>query len=314
MRRKVQYWRAFNDDDTVPANDVSRKIIATLEHAKTKGLDRKWTCRNGMTVLGHPANTASTQLLILDKVRSANYPSAGDQQGNRVPLPLRSGQVLLEPTYAMFLNDGIIAVLMGTDGPHPQRLVEYLRAKLGIDWRIEPVLRDDLDKVLAEMRITGLEIAIPAESITRELVGGDFYGALESASQLTDDGIVRIGLSVGRKGDANFKQRMSEKYRSLVGSLRSGLGLSNFHTAKARGVSRGDQRVVDLLEDRLVQSVEVEDSLWFDPQRSAAHAGEILARRVTESPFADLVPQDSGAGDVELLSFEERTSYDDAAD
>lgn len=314
MRRKVQYWRAFNDDGAVPANDVSRKIIATLKHAKTKGLDRKWTCRNGMTVLGHPANTASTQLLILDKVRSANYPSAGDQQGNRVPLPLRRGQVLLEATYAMFLNGGIIAVLMGPDGPHPQRIVEYLRAKLGINWRIEPVLRDDLDQVLDEMRITGLEIAIPAESITRDLVGGDFYEALESASQLTDDGIVRIGLSVGRKGDASFKQRMSERYRSLVRSLRSGLGLSSFDAAKVRGVSQGDQRVIDLLEDRLVQSVEVEDSLWFDPEQSAAHAGEILARRVTDSPFANLVPQDSAAGDVELLPFEERTSHDDPAD
>lgn len=309
MKRKVQYWRAFNDDGTVPDNDESRKIVATLEHAKAQELDRRWTCRNGMTVLGHPSSTTPAPLLILDKVRSANYPSAGDQQGNRVPIPLQQGQVLLEPTYAMFLNDGVIAVLMGSDGPHPQRIVEYLKAKLGVSWRIEPVLREDLDQVLNEMRITGIEIAIPTESITRELVGGDFYEALDSASQLSDDGIVRIGLSVGRKGDSNFKHRMSEKYRTLVTSLRSGLGLSHFHAAKVRGASHGDQKVIDLLEDRLVQSVEVEDSLWFDPETSARHAGEILFGRANASPFADSVPKDASVANVTLLPFEERTSH-----
>lgn len=161
MKRKVQYWRAFNQDGTALDNDVPRRIIATLEQAKANGVNRKWVCRNGMEVLGHPTNTISPPLLILDKIRSANYPSVGDEQGNRMPIPLQVGQVLLESTYAMFLSDGVIAVLVGTDGPHPQRIVEYLKAKLGVSWRIEPILRDDLDEVLKEMRITALEIVVP---------------------------------------------------------------------------------------------------------------------------------------------------------
>lgn len=299
MKRRLQYWRALDKLGNPAITPRPVDIVSTLEDARQKGSDRHWECRNGMTVLAHPVTGPQAGTIILDRVRTGNYPSAGDADGNRRPIPLGDEDVLLEPTYAMFLNDGIIALLTGGEGPHAQRLAEYMREKFGVDWTLEPVLRDDLDEILEQMRITELQVAVPVDKINRDLVGGDWYEALESGKRLAEDGVVRIGMSIGRKGDQAFKQRLSDAFRQRVGQLRQSLGLQDFNSAKVRGQRNGDAQTIDLLEDRLVHSVEVEDDIWFDTERSIAYASEVLQTQIDQGQFSDLrVADDPKSGRI----------------
>lgn len=238
-------------------------------------------------VLGHTITGAPGPALILDRVRTGNYPSAGDSAGNRLPIPLGNGEVLLEPTYALFLKNGLLAVLVGGDGPHPQRIGEYIREKLALGWYLEPVLRDDLDEVLNELRITELQVSIPAELINRELVGGDWYEALESASRLASNGIVRIGMSIGRRGNREFKARMNDYFHAKLSELRQAAGLTHFQSAKVHGEYRGNPQVVDLIQDRLVLSVEVDEERMSDPDEAVSYATEVLMSEVRNGPFAE---------------------------
>ena len=241
----------------------------------------------GMLILAHPVPSAEDPVIILDRVRTGNYPSAGDENGNRRQIPLAEGEVLLEPTYVMFLEEGFVAILTGGDGPHAQRLADYIRIKFSVDWRLEPVLRNNLNEVLEEMRITEINIAVPGERINRELVGGDWFEALDAAKKLTDDGIVRIALSVGQKGDQTFKQRMSEKYHGLVKRMQQAVGLQNFKTAKVTGVRNGNRQIINLIEDQLVETVDVEEDRWFDPEKSVEYATNVLLREVNKGSYRE---------------------------
>ncbi|SMX90148.1 oxidoreductase [Brevibacterium aurantiacum] len=312
MRRRLQYWRAI-DHHGIPVTQPSPiDLVATLRHSASVGLDRYWECRNGMTVLAHPVAVTNEPVMILDRVRTSNYPSAGDANGNRHPIPLRQGDTLLEPTYAMFLSDGIIAILTGGDGPHAQRLAEYLREKFHVNWSLEPILRDNLDEVLAELRITEVEFSIPAERIDRDLVGGDLFAALDAGRQLANDGTVRIGMSVGQKGDQNFKQRMSNRYHEVIDRLRQSAGLGEFNTARVRGQRRGNPQAIDLIQDRLVHTVDVEDDRWFDPDSSVQYASEVLTSEVDSGEFAANRIVSSNAGSV--LQFNSERRHEQATD
>lgn len=306
MRRRLQYWRAFTRDGHPATTPKPIDIIETLVNARQRNIDRHWECQNGMTVLAHPAPSKNEPVVILDRVRTGNYPSAGDANGNRRRIPLGRGEVLLEPTYVMFLEEGYIAVLTGGDGPHAQRLAEYLRIKFNADWWLEPVLRDNLDEVLEEMRITEISISVPADLISRDLVGGDWYQALEAGKQLTEDGMVRIGLSVGQKGDRSFKEQMSEKYHDLVSSLRQAIGLQDFKTASVMGVRNGNRQMINLIEDQLVESVDVEDDKWFDSDKSVEYATNILRREVSQGPHKNKKIDAIRGADV--IAFDSRRS------
>lgn len=212
----------------------------------------------------------------------------------------------------MFLGGGYLAVLTGGDGPHAQRLAEYMREKFGVDWSIEPVLRDNLDEVLAEMRITEVKVSVPAERITRELVGGDWYSALESGKQLVDDGIVRIGMSVGQRGDRTFKQRMSDQFHARVEQLRQSFGLHEFKAAKVTGSRQGNSQTIDLIEDRLVETVEVEEDRWFDSNESTSYAADILVREIEGGPYSEY--RLAATADGQIIDFNPGRSNDREVD
>ncbi|MAU84038.1 MAG: hypothetical protein CME34_19640 [Gordonia sp.] len=100
-------------------------------------------------------------MVVLDKVRRENLPSIGDRSGTRKPIGLASGEGLLEPTYCMFGENNVAAMLTSGDGPRAKRLCDYLSAKLSIEVGVDPVLTHDLDQVLDAMRFSSLEVAIP---------------------------------------------------------------------------------------------------------------------------------------------------------
>jgi hypothetical protein len=156
---------------------------------------------------------------------------------------------------------------------------------MGVPVLLQPVLREDLDAVLAEMRLTEVQIAIPAERITRDLIGGDWAEALDMGKRLTQDGTVRIGMSVGRSGDRDFKERMSLRYHELVNALRTSVGLSELSAARVRGVYRGSSETIDLLEDRLAEQVNVDGDRWSDPDRAIEYARETLLTQIEQGPF-----------------------------
>ena len=232
-----------------------------------------------MTVIAHAAGVVPLPTILLDKVRRENYPSIGDEEGTRQPMRLNAGEGLLEPTYFSFLENNVVAVLVNGNGPHPQRLAEYVRTKFSTPMAIVPVLRRDLDTVLDQMRFTQVEVAVPAERVTRDLVGGDWVEALDGARNLSQDGTIRIGLSVGQKGDAFYKKTFSDRLRSLTSELRQATGLGEFSTAKVTGkiAGRSGNQVIDLINDKFVERVEVDPDKFADPDQATSHAKEILA-------------------------------------
>jgi hypothetical protein len=230
-----------------------------------------------MTVIAHAAGQTPLPTVLLDKVRRENYPSIGDSAGHRQRMRLNEGEGLLEPTYFSFLPNNLIAALVNGNGPHPQRLAEYVRTKFRTPMAIVPVLRRDLDAVLREMRFTEVEVAVPAERVDRDLVGGDWVEALDGARSLSHDGVIRIGLSVGQKGDAFYKATFSDHVRSLVSELRQATGFGEFSTARVAGQVRGSRQVIDLINDKFVERVDVDPDKFGDPEQATHHAKEILA-------------------------------------
>lgn len=277
MNRTVQYWRLIQPDgNPLPGRFPAQRVVRRLITAEAGGLNRYRVCRDGMVLLAKGVADPDHRLLVLDKVRRENLPSVGNATGARRAIGLSPDEGLLEPTYCRFARGNIVAMLTSGDGPRPRRLVDYLNSKLDIDVRIEPVLTQNLDQVLAEMRISGVDIAIPASRITRDLVGGDWAQALDGGRILAQDGVVRIGMSVGRRGDAAHKDRLRRRIRQLVEGLRGSDGLAEFSSARVSGSIRGTERSLNLLEDRFIEKTEVDADRLNDPERSAQYAQELL--------------------------------------
>lgn len=313
MQRNVQFWRIVQSDGAAlthrfPAAD----LVKALESAATLGLDRHRVCKNGMTVLAHASGLSPMPMLLLDKVRRENYPSIGDRSGQRQAMRLKAGEGLLEPTYFSFLPNNVIAVLVNGNGPHPQRLAEYIRTKFQTPIGIEPVLRRDLDVVLSGMRLTEVEVAVPAERLDRGLVGGDWVEALDGARQLSHDGMIRIGLTVGLRGDAQFKASFSDHLRSLVSQLRQAVGFNELTTARVAGQVNGHRQVIDLIHDRFVERVKVDADKLGDPDKSVEHAREVLAKVATGASdyLRDTLPEVTGQ-ELSLGDFDEAVGDDD---
>lgn len=278
MQRSIQFWRIAGSGGTdLPGTFPASQFVKVLSDAETANLDRHRVCRNGMTVIAHAAGRSPHPMVLLDKVRRENYPSVGDRAGRRQAMRLQEGEGLLEPTYFSFLDNNVVAALVNGNGPHPQRLAEYVRSKFRTPIGLVPVLRRDLDAVLREMRITEVEVAVPAERLDRDLVGGDWVEALDGARSLSHDGVIRIGLSVGQKGDAFYKASFSEHVRGLVDQLRQATGFGDLTTAKVAGSVRGNRQVIDLINDKFVERVEVDPDKFGDPERATSHAREVLS-------------------------------------
>lgn len=262
-----------------------------------------------MTVIAHAAGQSPHPTLLLDKVRRENYPSVGDRAGRRQPMILQEGEGLLEPTYFSFLQNNVIAALVSGNGPHPQRLAEYIRTKFHTPIGLVPVLRRDLDAVLRDMRFTEIEVAVPAERLDRDLVGGDWVEALDGARSLSHDGVLRIGLSVGQKGDAFYKASFSDHVRNLVDQVRQATGFGDLTTARVAGHVRGSRQVVDLINDKFVERVSVDPDKFGDPQQAVDHAKEVIASVAEKT--AEYLDRTLPSADKEQFDLGE---FDEAAD
>jgi hypothetical protein len=154
MNRTVQYWRITRPDGSALAGRFpAQRVVKQLVKAEADQQNRYRVWRDGMVLLGKGVAEPDHRMLILDKVRRENLPSVGNSAGARCAIGLSPDEGLLEPTYRLFTRRNILAMLTSGDGPRPRRVVDYVRAKLNIDIAIAPVLTQNLDEVLAEMRV-----------------------------------------------------------------------------------------------------------------------------------------------------------------
>lgn len=282
MNRTVQYWRLLQPDGTPLAGEFpAEQVVHRLTRAEADGLNRYRRCPDGMLLIAH--GTDDSRMMILDKVRRENLPSIGSAAGARRAIGLTPDEGLLEPTYCLFGERNIVAMLTSGDGPRARRLVDYLEHKLEIEVGIEPVLTQNLDQALDEMSVSRIDVAIPATRINRELVGGDWVQALDGARALAQDGVVRIGISVGRRGTGAQKDAIRQRLRELVDNLRGSGALSEFESARVVGSISGTPQSVDLLEDRFVERTVVDADRLNDPVRSTAYARELLRQSLTRN-------------------------------
>lgn len=282
MNRTVQYWRLLQPDGAALTGEFpAEQVVRRISRAEADGLNRYRRCADGMLLIAHGSNDA--RMLILDKVRRENLPSIGSAAGARRAIGLNPDEGLLEPTYCLFGERNIVAMLTSGDGPRARRLVDYLTHKLDIEVGIEPVLTQNLDRVLDEMSVSRVDVAIPANRINRELVGGDWVQALEGARALAQDGVVRIGISVGRRGTGTQKDAIRRRLRELVDNLRGSGALSEFESARVVGSVSGAQQAVDLLEDKFVEKTVVDADRLNDPVRSTAYARDLLRQSLSRN-------------------------------
>lgn len=277
MNRTVQYWRITRPDGSpLPGRFPAQRVVKQLVKAEAEDKNRYRVCRDGMVLLAKGVTEPDHRMLILDKVRRENLPSVGNSTGARRAIGLSPDEGLLEPTYCLFTRLNIVAMLTSGDGPRPRRLTDYLRAKLDIDIGLAPILTQNLDQVLTDMRVSAIDVAIPANRISRDLVGGDWVQALDGARALAQDGVIRIGISVGRSGNAAHKQRMRRRIRQMTDLLRGSDGLAEFNSARVTGNVQGNNRSINLLEDHFIEKTEVDADRINDPDRSAEYAREVL--------------------------------------
>ncbi|WP_431711464.1 hypothetical protein [Glutamicibacter uratoxydans] len=310
MNRNVQFWRIVNGaGEELPGTFPANALVTLLEQAENRGMDRHLECRNGMMVLAHAGGNRPLPTVLLDKVRRENFPSVGNSQGQRSRIPLGSDEGLLEPTYFSFLPNNVVAVLVGGHGPHAQRLSEYLQIKFATSVSLQPVLRHDMDRILQEMRLTQIELAIPAENIDRDLIGGDWVQALDGASTLTHEGVIRIGLSVGRSGGASYKESFSNRLKELVSHLREATGIGVLKTARVSGVHNGQPQFIDLINDKFVERVEVDSERINDPEKAVEYAKQVLSSAADKSrEFLERTVPPTNSASVTLGDFNPRTS------
>ncbi|MGP0221999.1 MULTISPECIES: hypothetical protein [unclassified Paenarthrobacter] len=305
-RRSVQFWRidqlnGFPLTRPFPA----RRVAEVLANARQAGTDRHFTCADGTVLLAQTAAMSPAPVLVLDRVRYSNLPSVGDALGRRKPLPLAPGDHLLETTYFAFLKRNVMAVLTSGNGPRPPRLAEYLDGMLGLDFGLLPVVREDVEEILARLEVSRFEFALPAERLTGKLMEGEWADVLDSASRLMTEGTFRLSLSVGRSGTTEDKQRIRERIQRLIDLFRRSGSVEHFDyvVAEGRDSVNGDREIVDLLKERFVSHVEVESDVLNDPAKSTAQAIAILNRQAkdNEAFLARTLPEVRGSAEPGLV-------------
>lgn len=296
MQRTVQYWRLVKrDGSALDGNFPADEVVNELRGAERRRRDRHRHCRDGMILIAHGVR-ASPPMLILDKVRHDNLPSIGDAGGLRRAIGLSDGEGLLEPSYFMFTTDNVVAMLMSGNGPRAKRLCDYLNAKLGVDVGLDPILTQDLDRVLDVMRVSSVDIAVPSTRIDRDLVGGDWAEALEANRVLAQDGVVKVGVAVGRRGTRYQKDQRRLHIRRLIDQLRGSGAITEMQSARVTGTVSGSQRSVDLLADHFVERTEVDADRLAHPDRSATYAHGLLEESVAGNVryLTEVVPRVEG--------------------
>lgn len=301
-RRSVQFWRIGQvNGDELARPFPGRRVAEVLKAAEANGVDRHFTCADGTVLLAHSRALSPHPVVLLDRVRDSNLPSVGDPAGHRKPLPLGPGDHLLETTYFAFLKHNVIAVLTSGNGPRASRLGEYLAGTLGQDLGLVPVLREDVEEILARLEVSRFEFALPAERLSGGLMGGEWADVLDSASRLMNEGSFRISLSVGRTGKAEDKQRIRERIQHLIDLFRRAGSVEQFDYVVAEGKDSqtGDREVVDLLKERFIAHIEVDPDAFNDPMRSTREAIGILNRQAqdNEAFFARTLPEIKGSPD-----------------
>lgn len=177
-----------------------------------------------------------------------------------------------------------LAILVSGNGPRPTRLADYLGAKLGMSVGLDPVLTQDVDKVLRELQVSSIDVAIPAERVDRALVGGDDWArALDAGSRMVQGGVVRVGFAIGRNGTNQEKSARRSGIRGLIDQLRGSGDLSEFQSARVTGSINGTPHVVDLLNDKFVEKTEVDVDRLNDPDASTEYAGELIRKSLRKN-------------------------------
>lgn len=305
-RRSVQFWRIeqLNGADSgrpFPA----RRVAEVLKKAQEAGTDRHFISADGTVLLAQAVATSPYPVLLLDRVRDTNLPSVGDALGRRKPLPLAPGDHLLETTYFAFLKRNVMAVLTSGNGPRASRMGEYLDGMLGLEPVLVPVVREDIEEILARLEVSRFEFALPAERLSGKLMEGEWADVLDSASRLMNQGTFRISLSVGRAGSADDKRRIRARIQRLIDLFRQAGSVEHFDYVVAEGKDSltGDREVVDLLKERFISHIEVDPDVFNDPQRSTAEAIAILNKQARDNEpfFARTLPDVKGAADSSLV-------------
>ncbi|MDP9935403.1 hypothetical protein ACIPY1_12170 [Paenarthrobacter nicotinovorans] len=305
-RRSVQFWRIEQlNGDELTRPFPARRVAEVLKKAQDAGTDRHFTSADGTVMIAQPVAISPCPVLLLDRVRDANLPSVGDALGRRKPLPLAPGDHLLETTYFAFLKRNVMAVLTSGNGPRASRMGEYLGGMLGLEPTLVPVVREDVEEILARLEVSRFEFALPAERLSGKLMEGEWADVLESASRLMNQGTFRISLSVGRSGSADEKRRIRERIQRLIDLFRQAGSVEHFDYVVAEGKDSltGDREVVDLLKERFISHIEVDPDAFNDPQKSAAEAIVILNKqaRDNEAFFARTLPDIKGTADSGLV-------------
>jgi len=189
-----------------------------------------------------------------------NLPRLEDN-GDIGELQLSDSQALAEVTYVAFLPRNIIAVVINNEGPRPNRLADYLNAKMGCDIRLVPIYRDDLAEVLDRMRLSSIKVSIPEAQVPMLSRGNnldDWVESLDTARRLLEGGVIRIDVSVRRRGKREEKEGRRRRLRDRLTELR-GHDLTRFNSVKVEGKDPAvDEPVtVDLLEQHFIAKVDV---------------------------------------------------------
>lgn len=259
MRRKVQLWRFFDENDQparpVPAGPLHRFLV----DRDASGDDLAHLGANSYETHLAPVN-GTVPHLVLHRIRHDDLPSER-RSGKIVDLD-PSVNELAEGSHFLLLQQNLVAFLGSGFSPRPGRLAEWIRERIGWDVWLEPVLRHDAGTVLDDLRkVTSVEVKIAAdEARTLQLTGffeddNDPLGALLIAQQAQQGGIITMGWSVGQGSDAD-----QGFFRQLVNRLRAA-DLSRFRAAKAKVyIEHSDNAVpVDFLQDRIVAEVDVDE-------------------------------------------------------
>jgi len=268
--RRVQFWRINNGTgDVLPFKFPAKKVVNKLRAAEAVRGARYFRCADGVDLLAeaHLIRGRKPGLALYNR-RSVNLPRQ-EQDGVISDLNLPRRGTLAEATFVTFFPRNIVGVLYNYQGPAASRLPEYINAKLGVDISISPVFRSDAFEVLSRMDLSKLSISIEADqahllsgnSDSGEATATGIAKIVDDAANYSQGGLIEISMSVGRRGVVEERHAIRERIHATAMSLARGTGLEYFSKAKAEGrdPSSGDAVSVDLIRDRLVHSVTVDE-------------------------------------------------------
>jgi len=263
MYRTVQFFRITTRmENDLPYSFPAARLVRRLQNMEESGIERKFECKDGMELLAEGTVIDPFPSLAIYRTRRANLPRL-EERGVISDLPLGDAQALAEVTYFGFVGRNIVAVIYNHEGPRAKRLSSYVSGMFDFDMGMIPILRDDLSEVLERMRMTAIEIAIPAAQIPDLVAPGDDWArVLDDASHLMSDGIIKMSVSVGRSGGSDAKASRSRRIRELVTQLFSNReDLAQFSGARVNGVDLETNRPqsINLLEQIFITQVDIPD-------------------------------------------------------